>query len=127
MILTIFNSISVMLCIYALISNKYKTNDKRVALLFVCLNIIFMRRLWVVIDPSIPLSLAYMSVNYIAFIALLLIMSIVKKDRVMNNTRIHNRIKKVLRPIKNRILKIRDYIKQRIDNLKKINNKCLKQ
>ena len=86
-----------------------------------------MRRLWVVIDPSIPLSLAYMSVNYIAFIALLLIMSIVKKDRVMNNTRIHNRIKKVLRPLKNRILKIRDYIKQKIENLKKINNKCLGQ
>lgn len=119
MILTILNSIGVMLCIYALISNKYKTNDKRVALLFVCLNIIFMRRLWVVIDPSIPLSLAYMSVNYIAFIALLLIMSIVKKDRVLRHTKIHKRIKKVIRPIKNRVLKIKNYIKQRIDNLLK--------
>lgn len=111
MILTILNSIGVLLCIYTLISKKFKTNDKRVALLFVCLNIIFIRMIWVVLDPVIPLSLAYISVNCIAFIALLLIMSLVKKDIVYDNRSFKYRVIKVFKPIKNKILKLIGYIK----------------
>ena len=116
MILTILNSIGVLLCIYTLISKKFKTNDKRVALLFVCLNIIFIRRLWVVLDPVIPLTLAYISVNCIAFIALLLIMSLVKKDIVYDNRSFKYGVIKVFKPIKNKILKLIGYIKHMRSN-----------
>lgn len=116
MILTTLNSIGVLLCIYTLISKKFKTNDKRVAILFVCLNIIFIRRLWVVIDPVIPLTLTYISVNFIAFIALLLIMSIVKKDIVYDKRSFKYRVIKVFKPIKNKILKLIGYIKHKNKN-----------
>lgn len=116
MILTILNSIGVLLCIYTLISKKFKTNDKRVALLFVCLNIIFIRMIWVVLDPVIPLSLAYISVNCIAFIALLLIMSLVKKDIVYDNRSFKYGVIKVFKPIKNKILKLIGYIKHMWSN-----------
>ena len=116
MILTILNSIGVLLCIYTLISKKFKTNDKRVALLFVCLNIIFIRMIWVVLDPVIPLSLAYISVNCIAFIALLLIMSLVKKDIVYDNRSFKYGVIKVFKPIKNKILKLIGYIKHMRSN-----------
>ncbi len=118
MILTILNSIGVLLCIYTLISKKFKTNDKRVAILLVCLNIIFIHRLWVVLDPVIPLSLAYISVNCIAFIALLLVMSLVKKDIVYDKRSFKYKVIKVFKPIKNKILKLIGYIKHRNKNMR---------
>lgn len=105
MILGILNSISVMLCIYALVSKKYKTDDIRVTLLFLCLNIIFMRRLWVVLDPTYTLSTVYILVNYVAFIALYLVMSLVKKNVVLSKKDISRRIKDLLRPFFNKIRK----------------------
>ena len=100
MILTVLNSISVLFCIYVLVSKKYKTDDKRVTLLFLCLNVIFMRRLWLVLDPSYTVTVVYTVVNLVAFIALYLISSLVKKDVVIDNTNIGKRLACILKPIK---------------------------
>lgn len=116
MILSILNSISVLLCIYVLISKKYKTDDKRVTLLFICLNFIFMGRLWLVLDPSQTLGLVYTSVNYAAFIALILITNLVKKNIVRDQRNIKTRLYCVLKPIKTKyklfIAKLNNIIKR---------------
>lgn len=112
MILTILNAISIILCIYVLVSKKYKTDDIRVSLLYICLNIIFMGRLWLVLDPSQTIGLVYASVNYIAFIALFLITSLVKKKVILVKYDISKRLYCVLKPIKTKFNSIIGYFKQ---------------
>lgn len=96
-----------MLCIYALVSKKYKTDDIRVTLLFICLNIIFIRRLWIVLDPSFTATIVYSVVNIVAFIALGLVMSLVKKSVVLDKLNISKRIKEILIPIINKYRKLK--------------------
>lgn len=108
MILSILNSISVMLCIYVLISKKYKTDDKRVTILFICLNIIFMSRLWIVLDPTYSITVIYAAINFIAFLSLVLTMSLVKKSIVRDTRNLKERLAVILKPFKtmyNKILK----------------------
>ena len=108
MILSILNSISVMLCIYVLISKKYKTDDKRVTILFICLNIIFMSRLWIVLDPTYSITVIYAAINFIAFLSLVLTMSLVKKSVVRDTRNLKERLAVILKPFKtmyNKILK----------------------
>lgn len=108
MILSILNSISVMLCIYVLISKKYKTDDKRVTILFICLNIIFMSRLWIVLDPTYSITVIYSAINFIAFLSLVLTMSLVKKSVVRDTRNLKERLAVILKPFKtmyNKILK----------------------
>lgn len=108
MILSILNSISVMLCIYVLISKKYKTDDKRVTILFICLNIIFMSRLWIVLDPTYSITVIYAAINSIAFLSLVLTMSLVKKSVVRDTRNLKERLAVILKPFKtmyNKILK----------------------
>ena len=121
MILTLLNSMSIILCIYVLVSKKYKTDDKRVTLLYLCLNLIFMRRLWLVLDPTFTVSVMYSAINFVAFIALYLITSLVKKDKVADDTNISCRIFKILRPVKLRFICIVNKIKHIYYN--KIKNK----
>lgn len=111
MILTILNSLSVILCIYVLVSKKYKTDDKRVTLLYICLNLIFMGRLWLVLDPNHTIGLVYSSVNYVAFIALLIITNLVKKNVVLSKRTIGQRLACILKPIKIKFLEITGKIK----------------
>lgn len=108
MILSILNSISVMLCIYVLISKKYKTDDKRVTILFICLNIIFISRLWIVLDPTYSITVIYAAINCIAFLSLVLTMSLVKKSVVRDTRNLKERLAVILKPFKtmyNKILK----------------------
>lgn len=116
MILTVLNSMSVLFCIYVLVSKKYKTDDKRVTLLFLCLNVIFMRRLWLVLDPSYTVTVVYTVVNLVAFIALYLISSLVKKDIVIDKSNMSRRIYCILRPIKTKYNAIIRYFKQIKEN-----------
>ena len=104
--LSILNAIGVLLCIYVLISKKYRTKNKEVTLLFLCLNVIFIRRLWLVLDPSFTMTLGYTIVNYIALTALFLIMRIVKVDSMFygksiieRTIKIYNNFKKSLNNI----------------------------
>ena len=108
MILSILNSISVMLCIYVLISKKYKTDDKRVTILFICLNIIFMSSLWIVLDATYSITVIYAAINSIAFLSLVLTMSLVKKSVVRDTRNLKERLAVILKPFKtmyNKILK----------------------
>ena len=97
-----------MLCIYVLISKKYKTDDKRVTILFICLNIIFMSRLWIVLDPTYSITVIYAAINFIAFLSLILTMSLVKKSVVRDTRNLKERLEVILKPFKtmyNKILK----------------------
>ena len=97
-----------MLCIYVLISKKYKTDDKRVTILFICLNIIFMSRLWIVLDPTYSITVIYAAINSIAFLSLVLTMSLVKKSVVRDTRNLKERLAVILKPFKtmyNKILK----------------------
>lgn len=97
-----------MLCIYVLISKKYKTDDKRVTILFICLNIIFISRLWIVLDPTYSITVIYAAINCIAFLSLVLTMSLVKKSVVRDTRNLKERLAVILKPFKtmyNKILK----------------------
>lgn len=96
---------------YVLISKKYKTDDIRVTLLYICLNIIFMGRLWLVIDPSYTVNLTYTIVNYVAFLALFLITNLVKKNVVLDKASIGQRLACILKPIKIKYSQLMRYFK----------------
>lgn len=70
-----------------------------------------MGRLWLVLDPNQTIGLVYSLVNYVAFIALYLITSLVKKNVVLNKYTIGQRIACILKPIKVKFLEIIDKFK----------------
>ena len=72
-----------------------------------------MGRLWLVLDTSQNIGLVYASVNYVAFIALYLITSLVKKNVVLDKYDINKRLYCVLKPIKNKFNLIIRYFKQK--------------
>ena len=75
-----------------------------------------MGRLWLVIDPSHTVTLVYTLVNYVAFIALLLITSLVRKNVVIDKKDISKRIYCILKPIKDKFKLIIRYFKHKKDN-----------
>ena len=93
------NMIGVILCIYVLISKKYKTDSTAITLIFLCLNIIFMCRLWLYLDPNFILTATYIFTNIFNFIILFLTMVKVRKNIVLDKRNITKRLRSILDPV----------------------------
>lgn len=91
--------LGVILCIYVLISKKYKTDSKGVTLIFLCLNIIFMCRLWLYVDPDFILTATYLFTNVFNFVILFLTMVKVRKDKILDKRSIIKRLLNILDPV----------------------------
>lgn len=72
-----------------------------------------MGRLWLVLDPEQTIGLVYTLVNYVAFIALLLITNLVKKNVVLDKANISKRIYCILKPIKDKFKNLIGYFKHK--------------
>lgn len=114
--LTLLSAIGILLCIYVLISKKYKTKSIDVTLLFIFFNIIFTCKLWLSLDTTFTFTSVYIFMNYFTFIALLLSIIGVRKTVVLDKRSINYRIHLIIKPF---IYKIRlkyNNIKKRITN-----------
>lgn len=115
--LTVLSSIGILLCIYVLISKKYKTKTIDVTLLFIFFNIIFTCKLWLSLDSDFTMTSVYIFMNYFTFIALLLSIIGVRKTVVLDKRTFNRRILvTIVDPFINRIKKIYKNIKIRITN-----------
>lgn len=107
--LTVLSSLGILLCMYILISKKYKTKSLDVTLLFIFFNIIFTCKLWLSLDPTFIFTSVYIFMNYFTFIALLLSIIGVSKTVVLKEGDISYRLIKVMKPF---IKKITDTYKR---------------
>lgn len=80
------NAISVLICMYALISKHYKTKSKDVTIIFICLQILFLCNLWASIDGSIVLMGIFVIKNLINIALLGFCMYSVKKNETNSGT-----------------------------------------
>lgn len=114
--LSVLSSIGIILCMYVLVSKKYRTKTVDVTLLFLFFNIIFTCKLWLSLDPAFIMTPVYIGMNYFTFIALLLCIIGVRKTVVLDKGNINYRIYKVLIPIIDKIKTKYNNIKIRIMN-----------
>lgn len=82
--LAVINALSVLTCMYALISKRYKTKSKDVTIIFICLQILFLCNLWASIDGSIILMGIFVIKNLVNIALLIFCMYSVKKNETKN-------------------------------------------
>lgn len=85
-LLTVINALSVLACMYALISKRYKTKSKDVTIIFICLQILFLCNLWASIDGSIILMGIFVIKNLVNIALLIFCMYSVKKNETKNGS-----------------------------------------
>lgn len=83
-LLAVINALSVLTCMYALISERYKTKSKDVTIIFICLQILFLCNLWASIDGSILLMGIFVIKNLVNIALLIFCMYSVKKNETKN-------------------------------------------
>lgn len=104
--LTVLSSLGIILCMYILISKKYKTKSLDVTLLFIFFNVIFTCKLWLSLDPTFVFTSVYIFMNYFTFITLLLSIIGVSKTVVLDKGDISYRIIKVLKPLTDKVIQM---------------------
>lgn len=83
-LLTVLNSLCIFICMYTLISKKYRTQSKDVTFIFLCLQVIFMCNLWAVIDGNIIQSFVFALKNFCNFALLGFCMYSVRRNAKKN-------------------------------------------
>lgn len=77
-ILSVLNTIAIFLCMYTLISKKYRTKSKDVTIVFLCMQFLFLCNLWATLDGNFSQPILFMIKNYVSFAMLTFCMYRVK-------------------------------------------------
>lgn len=120
-LLAIINALSVLTCMYALISERYKTKSKDVTIIFICLQILFLCNLWASIDGSIILMGIFIIKNLVNIALLIFCMYSVRKNETKNgniDNYNHNLVDKLTRNFKSIIKRITTVAKETWIDLK---------